>query len=164
MNDLKRRVVVYCGECGMPPEYCSYGPDFESHCKPWLQKHHPDMHKELRQKQKVDMNDEESREEKRLERPSEPWTIKERLTKFYEKYQPDKIESVPGLLEKYEGKEDKLFAALTKKYGPEPEDPFYAESESEDEMVRDVNELSLSDKKNVEVLLQRRNLRVKLEL
>lgn len=145
MNDFSRRVIVYCGECGMPPEYCSYGPDFESHCKPWLQKHHPDMYKEL--KQKVEANDEGPKEEKRAERPNEPWTIEERLTKFYEKYQPDKIDSVPGLLEKYAGKEDKLFAALTQKYGPEPEDPFYADSDNEDEMVKEVSEMSLSDKK-----------------
>mmetsp|Transcript_8220 Transcript_8220/g.15478 ORF Transcript_8220/g.15478 Transcript_8220/m.15478 type:complete len:256 (-) Transcript_8220:3309-4076(-) len=147
MNDLSRREIVYCGECGMPPEYCSYGPDFESHCIPWLQKHHPDMYKELKQKQKDDKNDDGSKEEKALERPSEPWTMKERLTKFYEKYQPDKIDAVPGLLVKYEGKVDKLFAALVQKYGPEPEDPFYADSDSEDEIVNDIGEMSLSDKK-----------------
>ena len=36
---LEPTVVLYCGKCGMPPEYCEYGPDFESHCDPWLLKH-----------------------------------------------------------------------------------------------------------------------------
>merc|ERR1712194_977077 len=69
--------------------------------------------------------------------PLEPWTTEERLTKFYEKYVPEKIADVPTLLEKYAGKEDKLFLALGKKYGPEPEDPYYAESESEDDELED---------------------------
>eukprot|EP00586_Coscinodiscus_wailesii_P017017 CAMPEP_0172515006 /NCGR_PEP_ID=MMETSP1066-20121228/264574_1 /TAXON_ID=671091 /ORGANISM="Coscinodiscus wailesii, Strain CCMP2513" /LENGTH=178 /DNA_ID=CAMNT_0013295897 /DNA_START=312 /DNA_END=848 /DNA_ORIENTATION=+ len=38
---------------------------------------------------------------------------------------PEKLENVPALLDKYAGKEEKLFTALVKKYGPEPEDPFY---------------------------------------
>ena len=40
--------VLYCGACGMPPEYCEYGPDFESHCDPWLCKTHPDVHAKLK--------------------------------------------------------------------------------------------------------------------
>lgn len=56
-----------------------------------------------------------------------------RLFKFYEKYNPDKMDDVPGLLEKYEGKEPKLFKALVKKYGPEPfEDDSSDESEAGD--------------------------------
>uniref|UniRef100_A0A0D9UXW5 Translation machinery-associated protein 22 n=1 Tax=Leersia perrieri TaxID=77586 RepID=A0A0D9UXW5_9ORYZ len=27
--------VLYCGVCGLPAEYCEFGPDFER-CKPWL--------------------------------------------------------------------------------------------------------------------------------
>jgi len=27
------QTVLYCDACGMPPEYCSYGPDFETHWK-----------------------------------------------------------------------------------------------------------------------------------
>ncbi|KAI3714561.1 hypothetical protein L6452_21517 [Arctium lappa] len=27
--------VLYCGVCGLPAEYCEFGPDFEK-CKPWL--------------------------------------------------------------------------------------------------------------------------------
>jgi len=30
--------VIYCGVCGMPAEYCEWGPNFEL-CKPWLQQH-----------------------------------------------------------------------------------------------------------------------------
>lgn len=79
---------------------------------------------------------------------SEPWTTEERLVQFYKKYQPDKIDSVPGMLEKYAGKEDKLFMALTKKYGPEPEDPYYADLDSDDESLEGgVARLSVSDKK-----------------
>ena len=44
---LEPTVVLYCGKCGMPPEYCEYGPDFESHCDPWLLKHHPEIHSKL---------------------------------------------------------------------------------------------------------------------
>lgn len=40
---------------------------------------------------------------------------------------------MPQLLEKYEGKEEKLFQALVKKYGPEPEDPYYMEEDDEED-------------------------------
>mmetsp|Transcript_9788 Transcript_9788/g.13798 ORF Transcript_9788/g.13798 Transcript_9788/m.13798 type:complete len:256 (-) Transcript_9788:61-828(-) len=125
---LERREVLYCTKCGMPPEYCEYGPDFESHCIPWLQKHHPAVYAKLFKDRKSKNDDEEG-----VERPSEPWTIEQRLTAFYEQYVPEKIDSVPALLEKYEGKEDKLFVALVKKYGPEPEDPYYAGSSDDDD-------------------------------
>lgn len=39
---------------------------------------------------------------------------------------PEKLDGIDAILEKYAGKEDKLFAALVKKYGPEPEDPYIA--------------------------------------
>jgi density-regulated protein DRP1 len=58
--------------------------------------------------------------------PTEPWTAEQRLTKFYEKYVREKVSDVPKLLEKYSGKEEKLFTALTSKYGPEPVDPYLA--------------------------------------
>jgi hypothetical protein len=35
-------------------------------------------------------------------------------------YEPAKVKDVDDLLEKYAGKEEALFKALTKKYGPEP--------------------------------------------
>ena len=37
---------------------------------------------------------------------------------------PEKLDGIDAILEKYAGKEDKLFVALVKKYGPEPEDPY----------------------------------------
>lgn len=133
---LKPVQVIYCGKCGMPPEYCEYGPDFESHCNPWLRKHHPELHaklKELRGEDPIATVANEDEGEAVPARPEAPRTIEERLTAFYEKYQPDKVSDVPSLLEKYAGKEDKLFLALVKKYGPEPDDPFYAESEDEED-------------------------------
>ncbi|XP_053210010.1 density-regulated protein homolog [Panonychus citri] len=38
--------VSYCGECGLPIEYCSYFPDFEK-CKIWLEKNLPDEFEKL---------------------------------------------------------------------------------------------------------------------
>lgn len=134
---LPRQVVLYCGKCGMPPEYCEYGPDFETHCLPWLKKNYPDTHATLYG----------GKEGTKPPRPSEPWTIEQRLTAFYEKYVPEKIESIPGLLEKYAGKEENLFTALVKKYGPEPDDPYYADSSDEDEDDDDVLEAPADGRK-----------------
>lgn len=154
--------VLYCGACGMPPEYCEYGPDFESHCNPWLCKTHPDIHAKLKALRGADSkaskagaagSDDEDASDDEEEGPTEPWTTEERLTAFYEKYQPDKVGDVPKLLDKYEGKYDKLFSALVKKYGPEPEDPYItanygADSDSDDEGAEgDMAGLSLEDKK-----------------
>ena len=47
------------------------------------------------------------------------WT--DRLTRFYQKYNPDKVSSVAATLKKYKGHEMKLFTAMVQKYGPEPE-------------------------------------------
>jgi density-regulated protein DRP1 len=125
---LPRQVVLYCEKCGMPPEYCEYGPDFETHCLPWLKKQHPETHAKLYGSKEVTV---------KPPKPSEPWTTEQRLTAFYEKYVPEKIESIPGLLEKYAGKEENLFSALVKKYGPEPEDPFDADSDDEEDSEDD---------------------------
>ncbi|RRT43003.1 hypothetical protein BHE74_00059323 [Ensete ventricosum] len=38
--------VLYCGVCGLPAEYCEFGPDFEK-CKPWLRRHAPDLYPDL---------------------------------------------------------------------------------------------------------------------
>ncbi|CAO2199393.1 unnamed protein product, partial [Urochloa humidicola] len=35
--------VLYCGVCGLPAEYCEFGPDFER-CKPWLREHAPGVY------------------------------------------------------------------------------------------------------------------------
>ena len=70
------------------------------------------------------------------------------MTAFYEKYQPEKLSDVPSLLEKYAGKEDKLFVALTKKYGPEPEDPYYADDSDDDEELEEgMENLNVGDSK-----------------
>ncbi len=140
--------VVYCAKCGMPPEYCEYGPDYEAVCEPFLKKKHPDIYAALMAVKGKAAEDEDD-EFEGLERPSEPWTTEERLTKFYEEYVPEKVSDVPSLLEKYAGKEDKLFAALVKKYGPEPEDPYYASSDDEDEddIAEGVAGLSVNTKK-----------------
>lgn len=148
MSTIERRDPLYCMACGMPPEYCVYGPDFETHCKPWLQKNHPDIYVELKRQMKGDDDDCKTEEGGNIERPDAPWTTEERLMQFYNKYQPDKLDSVPGMLEKYAGKEDKLFTALSKKYGPEPEDPYYVDSDSDDEGLEDgITNMSVSDKK-----------------
>ncbi len=125
--------ILYCDACGMPPEYCEYGPDFETHCIPWLKKNHPDLLSQLHggRSNKGDDNDDE--EEDATPRPTAPWTTRERLIAFYTEYQPDKLDGIDAILEKYSGKEDKLFNALVKKYGPEPEDPFYLGSDSDDD-------------------------------
>mmetsp|Transcript_32975 Transcript_32975/g.72729 ORF Transcript_32975/g.72729 Transcript_32975/m.72729 type:complete len:281 (+) Transcript_32975:82-924(+) len=157
---------LYCGACGMPPEYCEFGPDFETHCNPWLLKSHPDVHaklKALRGKpassdKKKDAFDEDGDDaaaasDSEDDGPTEPWTTEERLTAFYEQYQPDKVGDVPKLLEKYDGKYDKLFTALVKKYGPEPEDPYitanYASDsdDSDDDGEGKMSGLSLEEKK-----------------
>lgn len=38
--------VLYCGECGLPAEYCEFGPEFEK-CKPWLIQNAPDIYPDL---------------------------------------------------------------------------------------------------------------------
>lgn len=42
--------VLYCEVCGLPPEYCEFGPDFEK-CKPWLLQHAPGAYPELLKEQ-----------------------------------------------------------------------------------------------------------------
>jgi len=38
--------ILYCGVCGLPPEYCEFGPSFEK-CKPWLIENVPDLYPNL---------------------------------------------------------------------------------------------------------------------
>ena len=47
-------------------------------------------------------------------------TNKERLTRFYQHYAPDKVAAVDATLVAYAGREAAMFSALVKKYGPEP--------------------------------------------
>jgi len=130
--------VVYCNKCGMPPEYCEYGPDYERVCEPYLKRKHPDLYAKImaiKGKISEEGDDGDDHDDAAVEssRPVAPWTTEERLTEFYKKYVPEKVSDVPSLLEKYAGKEDKLFTALGKKYGSEPEDPYYAESSDDDD-------------------------------
>jgi len=129
--------ILYCDACGMPPEYCEYGPDFETHCLPWLKKVHPELLVQLHgNKNPSDggINDSNAAAAPTSSAAAAaPWTMKERLIAFYTKYQPDKLDGIDGILDKYSGKEDKLFTALVKKYGPEPEDPYYLGLEDSDD-------------------------------
>ena len=45
---------------------------------------------------------------------------RDRLVRFYEKYNPAKVGSVDMALEAYAGREEEMFEALVGKYGPEP--------------------------------------------
>mmetsp|Transcript_24767 Transcript_24767/g.42394 ORF Transcript_24767/g.42394 Transcript_24767/m.42394 type:complete len:268 (-) Transcript_24767:254-1057(-) len=132
------QAVLYCDACGMPPEYCAYGPDFETHCIPWIKSNHPALyikyHGNKPAKSAASAED-DAEDDDAPPAPTAPWTTRERLIAFYTKYQPDKLDGIESILEKYAGKEDKLFKALVKKYGPEPEDPYYAAiaSDSEDD-------------------------------
>jgi density-regulated protein len=135
-NLLPRRTVIYCGKCGMPPEYCEYGPDFETHCDPWLRKHHPDLRQELIEKRgSASVVQTKKDAPAKPPKPDKPRTVDERLMAFYQKYVPEKAETgtVTSLLEKYAGKEEKLFQALTQKYGPEPLDPYYSDSDDDND-------------------------------
>jgi len=149
----------------MPPEFCEYGPDYETHCKSWLLKNHPTIYTGLKALRKGGGNDENdptsgADSANAVQIPSEPWTTEERLRKFYEQYQPDKVDGCAAILEKYADREDQLFAALVKKYGAEPEDPYYLDSDDDDgdsddgggkkksggKKEKDIGDLSLDEK------------------
>jgi len=139
----------------MPPEYCEYGPDFETRCDPWLRSHNPELRAQLEERRQryggvaaaaAATGDDrgtgggragddvaEAAEDDKPPKPDRPWTTAERLTAFYQKYVPENVDKVPGLLEKYANKEEKLFEALTKKYGPEPVDPYFTDEDEDDE-------------------------------
>jgi density-regulated protein DRP1 len=138
---------LYCNACGMPPEYCEYGPDFETHCAPWLKSTHPDIFSNLHGDKQTSSK---SADAAAPAAPTEPWTTRQRLTAFYTKYMPEKLDGIDAILDKYAGKEDKLFLALVKKYGPEPEDPYItskygATSDDEDDIGMDA--LAIDKKK-----------------
>jgi len=136
----------------MPPEYCEYGPDFERVCEPWLKKANPEMHLTLKALRDGCSKEDFDKEEDAVAviKPEAPWTTEERLTKFYEMYVAEKVSDVPSLLKKYAGKEDKLFMALVKKYGPEPDDPYYLSDDDydeDDELAEDMGNLQVGGKK-----------------
>jgi hypothetical protein len=37
-----------CSVCGLPAEYCEFGPNFDK-CKPWLLEHAPDLYPQLKE-------------------------------------------------------------------------------------------------------------------
>ncbi|XP_022729798.1 translation machinery-associated protein 22-like isoform X2 [Durio zibethinus] len=39
-------LVLYCQVCGLPAEYCEFGPEFDK-CKPWLIQNAPDLYPDL---------------------------------------------------------------------------------------------------------------------
>lgn len=59
--------------------------------------------------------------------------FEERLHNFYKAYDASKLDSIPGLLTKYKGKEEMLLRAMVKKYGPEPEQDEDAEEDEDDD-------------------------------
>lgn len=103
---------------------------------PWLKSTHPKIFTKLHGTKKVsssgDGGGDGEEEGDSTPAPTEPWTTRERLSAFYTEYMPEKLDGIDAILEKYEGKEDKLFVALVKKYGAEPEDPFYAAADGSD--------------------------------
>ena len=52
-------------------------------------------------------------------------SVERRLLAFYTEYRPEKLLQVDDILKRYSGREEELFAALVKKYGPEPAGPNY---------------------------------------
>jgi hypothetical protein len=47
-------------------------------------------------------------------------SYRQRLTRFYEHYAPEKLVMVDAALQKYEGREDEMMTFVVDKYGPEP--------------------------------------------
>ncbi|KAL3663184.1 hypothetical protein V7S43_011594 [Phytophthora oleae] len=65
---------------------------------------------------------------------------RERLTRFYQKYNADKLHEIDGVLERFKGRETQLFSALVKKYGPEPtEDEKFDAVEAEEQEEEDTS-------------------------
>mmetsp|Transcript_31100 Transcript_31100/g.65063 ORF Transcript_31100/g.65063 Transcript_31100/m.65063 type:complete len:267 (+) Transcript_31100:56-856(+) len=158
-NTTTQKQVLYCDACGMPPEYCEYSPDFETHCIPWLKTNHPDILASLLKNKPAAITTEKGSSSSTFTTPAPtaPWTTKERLSAFYTKYMPEKLDGIDAILEKYAGKEEKLFVALVKKYGPEPEDPYYVakfgagsdddDEDGEDDVEGKMEGLEIDDKK-----------------
>eukprot|EP01062_Namystynia_karyoxenos_P073322 TRINITY_DN70124_c0_g1_i1.p1 TRINITY_DN70124_c0_g1~~TRINITY_DN70124_c0_g1_i1.p1 ORF type:complete len:1598 (+),score=505.70 TRINITY_DN70124_c0_g1_i1:362-4795(+) len=51
--------------------------------------------------------------------PSASWEA--RVRRFYRRHNPDKLADVPGVMAKYQGREEQLLQKLVDKYGPEPQ-------------------------------------------
>ena len=136
---LTPKKVLYCAECGMPPEFCEYGPDFETHCSPWLLKFDFARYAKIHSSGTGDADSEDEGGD------GETMTVEQRLIAFYKHYMPEKLDGIGKILDKYAGKEEQLFTALVKKYGPEPAD--LVDEDDEDDNSEGMKELSISDKK-----------------
>ena len=53
-------------------------------------------------------------------RTPSPLSYEQRMRNLYEKYNPDKVRTIPQALAKYRGHEEELMQALVERYGPEP--------------------------------------------
>ena len=63
--DVKYPITVeYCGNCGMPFEYCEYYPDKEG-CKKWLESNLPDQFEKLATNDADDGDGDEKKRQKR---------------------------------------------------------------------------------------------------
>ena len=65
------------------------------------------------------------REPQPVSSKSRTGSVERRLLAFYFNYRPEKLLEVDDILKRYSGREEELFAALVKKYGPEPVGPNY---------------------------------------
>jgi len=55
--------LIYCPVCGLPPEYCEFGPDFNA-CKPWIIKNCPQLYPALVNDKKKDGEAEKKRQKR----------------------------------------------------------------------------------------------------
>ncbi|CAH0474572.1 unnamed protein product [Peronospora belbahrii] len=75
----------------------------------------------------------------------------ERLTRFYQKYNPDKVHEINGVLERFKGRETQLFATLVKKYGPEPtaDEVLNVAATSDEKETATVDTFELQESQNI---------------
>jgi hypothetical protein len=71
---------------------------------------------------------------------------RDRLVRFYSKYKPEGMSQVDEILSSFAGKEEELFIALEKKYGPEPIDDPNEVSSSYDRRRKRASERKLRSK------------------
>ena len=64
---------------------------------------------------------------------SSPNSYRERLVRFYSKYNPEKVPLVDRALATFEGREDEMFVNLVEKYGPEPDADQQQKSDNQEE-------------------------------
>ena len=119
----------------------------ESYCLPWLKENTPDIYEVLFVKPKKSSSSKNESDDIDGDDDGLILTVEERLIAFYEHYEPSKIDNVPKIMDKYAGKEEQLFSALTKKYGPEPQHLKREDDNSIDSAVDMMKDVNLADKK-----------------